>query len=129
MYIVLGSTGHVGSALAEALLSRGATVAVVARNQPKARALQARGARLVIADIRDVDSLRRGYRHGEHLFMLNPPADPSTDTQARERETVANMLRALEGSGLRRWLRNPRSAHGQANCWAISMCCMSWNRV
>jgi hypothetical protein len=36
------------------------------------------------------------------LFMLNPPADPSTDTQAHERQTVANMLRALQGSGIKK---------------------------
>ena len=34
--------------------------------------------------------------------MLNPSADPSTDTQARERETVSSMLRALEGSGIKK---------------------------
>jgi uncharacterized protein YbjT (DUF2867 family) len=102
MYIVLGGTGHVGSAVADALLSRGATVTVVARNLTKARALEARGARVVTADARDVDTLRHAYRHGEHLFMLNPPAEPSTDTQARERETASNMISALEGSRIKK---------------------------
>lgn len=102
MHIVLGGTGHVGAALVEALLSHGETVALVARDRSKARALEARGARVVIADIRDVDALRRAYRQGERLYMLNPPAAPSTDTQARERETVASMLRALEGSGIKK---------------------------
>src|SRR5687767_4749331 len=100
MYVVLGGTGHVGTALTEALLSRDAPVTVGVRNRAKARALGARGARVFIADIRDVDALREAYRHGERLFMLHPPADPSTDTQAQERETVANMLRALPGSGI-----------------------------
>lgn len=102
MYIVLGGTGHAGSALVETLLSRGEQVALVARDRAKARALEARGARVLIADIRDVDALKRAYRQGERLYMLNPNADPSTDTQARERETVASMLRALEGSGIRK---------------------------
>lgn len=62
----------------------------------------ARGARIAIADIRDVGALRHVYRQGERLYMLNPSADPSTDTQARERETVSSMLRALEGSGIKK---------------------------
>ena len=102
MYIVLGGTGHVGSALVENLLSRGEKVTLVARDRTKARRLEARGARVVIADIGDVDALRRVYREGERLYMLNPPADPSTDTQARERETVSSMVRALEGSGIKK---------------------------
>ncbi len=102
MYIVLGGTGHVGSALVEALLSRGQEVTLVARDRAKARAFEARGARVVIADIRDVDALRHAYKRGERLYMLNPPADPAADTQAQERATVASMLRALEGSGIRK---------------------------
>ena len=102
MYVVLGSTGHVGSALARALLTRGETVTVVVRDRAKARALEALGAQVVVADIHDVEALRRAYSHGERLFMLNPPAAPSTDTQARERETVANMLDALRGSGIKK---------------------------
>jgi uncharacterized protein YbjT (DUF2867 family) len=102
MYIVLGGTGHVGSALVETLLSRGQEVALVARDRTKASALEARGARVLIADVRDVDALRQAYRQGERLYMLNPPAAPETDTQACERETVACMLRALEGSGIKK---------------------------
>lgn len=102
MYIVLGGTGRVGSALVATLLSRGEQVALVARDRTKARALEARGARVLIADVRDVDALRRAYQQGERLYMLNPPAAPSTDTQAQERETVACMLRALEGSGIKK---------------------------
>jgi uncharacterized protein YbjT (DUF2867 family) len=102
MYVVLGGTGHVGSAVVEELLSRGATVTVVARDAAKARGLEARGARFVSADARDVDALRHAYGHGERLFMLNPPADPSTDTQAHERATVTSMLRALSGSRIKK---------------------------
>jgi uncharacterized protein YbjT (DUF2867 family) len=102
MYIVLGGTGRVGSALVETLLSRGEQVTLVARDRTKARRLEARGARVVIADIRDVDALRRAYQEGERLYMLNPSADTSTDTQARERETVANMVRALGGSRIKK---------------------------
>jgi uncharacterized protein YbjT (DUF2867 family) len=95
MHVILGGTGHVGSAVTEALLSRGETVTVVAPHRNKARSLEERGAHIEAVDVRDADALRHVYEQGERLFMLNPPAGPSTDTQAQERETVASMLRAL----------------------------------
>ncbi|TGR60102.1 NmrA family transcriptional regulator, partial [bacterium M00.F.Ca.ET.194.01.1.1] len=33
-------------------------------------------------------------------FLLNPPADPATDTDAEEQKTVAAIVTALAGSGL-----------------------------
>ena len=102
MYIVLGGTVHVGVELTNALLARGGTVTVISRNPEKARALEVPGARHCIADARDFNTLRRAYRHGERLYLLNPPADPSQDTQALERETVGNMVSALEGSGIKK---------------------------
>lgn len=102
MNIVLGGTGHVGAALVDASLARGEPVTMVVRNLTKARPFEARGAHLEVADVHDVDALKRAYRSGDHLFMLNPPADPSTDTQAQERKTVANMLHALHGSEIKK---------------------------
>jgi uncharacterized protein YbjT (DUF2867 family) len=71
MHIILGGTGHVGSAAADALLARGQAVTIVSR-----------------------------FRQGNRLFLLNPPAPPSTDTAAEERKSLASIFRALEGSGL-----------------------------
>jgi uncharacterized protein YbjT (DUF2867 family) len=102
MHVVLGATGHVGSALVDALLTHREPVTMVVRNRAKARSFEARGARIEIADVYDVDALRRAYASGERLFMLNPPADPSADTQAQERQTAANMLRALQESGIKK---------------------------
>jgi len=59
-----------------------------------------RGAKVAVADVHDVDSLRNIFRQGKRLFLVNPPADPSTDTDAEERKTVASLVAALEGSGL-----------------------------
>jgi uncharacterized protein YbjT (DUF2867 family) len=102
MHIVLGGTGHIGSAVANALLRRREQVTVVGRNREKMRPLQARGADIAIADVHDSEGLKRVYRCGDRLFLLNPPADPSTDVAQEERKTVASMLRALDGSGIRK---------------------------
>lgn len=99
-YVIMGGTGHVGSATAEALLARGEAVTIVTRDAGRAGAWRAKGAAVAEADVEDPASLRAALRLGRRAFLLNPPADTSTDVDAVERRTVANILAALEGSGL-----------------------------
>ena len=100
MYIVMGGTGHVGSATAEALLRRGEPVAIVTSNASHAAGWQEQGVEIIEADVEDVASLRAAFGRGRRAFLLNPPADITTNTDVVERHTVANILAALDGSGL-----------------------------
>lgn len=100
MFIVLGATGHVGSATAEALLEQGQPVTVVTRDEAKAACFRDLGAEIAQADLHDVETMRSVFRVGKRLFLLNPPAAPSTDTDATEKETARHLLAAIEGSGL-----------------------------
>lgn len=100
MYIVLGGTGHVGSAVAETLLERGEEVTVVTRDSEKADEWKNRGAKVAVVDVLDTDELRKVFAAGKRLFLLNPPAAPSTDTATEEKKTLASILAALEDSGI-----------------------------
>ena len=100
MYVILGGTGKVGSATARALLDDGQDITVVTRNADHGADLKAAGARIAVADIRDVEAVREVFRTGKRAFLLNPPADPATDTDAEERNNVAAIIAALDGSGL-----------------------------
>ncbi|WP_447577634.1 NmrA family NAD(P)-binding protein [Achromobacter kerstersii] len=100
MYIIMGGTGHVGAATAATLLDRGEQVVIITRDARRASAWRDKGAVLAEADVEDVDSLRAAFRLGRRAFLLNPPADTTTDTDVVERRTVANILAALDGSGL-----------------------------
>ena len=102
MHIVLGATGHVGSAVAQTLLDAGEQVAVLTRDKNKADEWQIKGAQVAITDVSDVESLRRIFASGERLFLLNPPANPSTDTATEERRTRDAILAALAESGLKK---------------------------
>jgi uncharacterized protein YbjT (DUF2867 family) len=100
MYIVLGGTGRLGSALATTLLERGHAVTLVTRDATKAAGWAKRGAKLAQVDVHDSVGLRRVLQGGKRAYLVNPSAAPSTDTDAEERSTVAAILAALDGSGL-----------------------------
>lgn len=102
MHIIIGGTGHVGSAAARALLRRGEPVTVVTRNAGHAADLREAGAQVAVADVRDVAALRAILRMGTTALLLNPPAAPFTDTDAVERANAAAIVDALTGSGLRK---------------------------
>ena len=102
MHIIIGGTGHVGSATARALLRRGEPVTVVTRNAGHAAGLRDAGAKVAVADVRDVPALRAILRTGTTALLLNPPAAPFTDTDAVERANAAAIVDAVTGSGLRK---------------------------
>jgi uncharacterized protein YbjT (DUF2867 family) len=102
MHIVLGATGHIGTALCEALIAQGESVTAITHNASRKVELQRKGLQVAVVDVLDTDALRGAFRQGERLFLLNPPAAPSTDTDAEERRSLASILAALEGSGLRK---------------------------
>lgn len=100
MHIILGATGHIGSALSRLLLERGEPVTVVTRSEDKRAEWEKRGARVAVLDVADVGALQRVLAQGKRAFLLNPPAPPSTDTVAEERKTVQAILAALQGAEL-----------------------------
>lgn len=100
MHIILGGTGNVGSAVAQALRIRHEPIVVVTHDSSKAMALRQDGVDVAIADVHDVDALRDVFRRGRRLFLLNPPAAPSSDTVVEERRSLAAILSAIDGAGL-----------------------------
>lgn len=98
MHIITGGTGRVGSALAEALLKKGEKVTVVSRSSKSAKDWMSKGAQIAVADIYDTVTLHEIFKKGKSIFILNPPADPMTDTPLQERKTAASLVEALKNS-------------------------------
>jgi uncharacterized protein YbjT (DUF2867 family) len=100
MHIILGATGHVGSAAADTLLDRGEPVTIVTHDPAKDAPWRARGAEVAVVDVHDSAALNAVFRAGTTAFLLNPPADVSIDTDVEEHATAASIAAALAGSGL-----------------------------
>jgi len=104
MFIVLGATGHVGSVLAHALLDRDLPVTAVFHDHRTTADWERHGAKVDVVDVRDSDALRAVFRTGTRAFLLNPPADVTSDTDKEEQITAASIISALDGSGLEKVL-------------------------
>jgi uncharacterized protein YbjT (DUF2867 family) len=122
MYIVLGATGHVGSAVANALLDRKQAVTVVTRNAASGTTWAQRGAKVAVVDVHEVEKLRALFREGKRAFLLNPPANPAGDTDAEERETVRCLLAAVKDSGLEKIVaQSTYGAHPGERCGDLTV--------
>ena len=102
MHIITGGTGQVGSALAKALLQEGQPVTIISRSSKDAGKWQAQGAQWAVADIYDTTALHDIFKTGQSVFLLNPPADPMTDTSVQERKTAASLVEALRGTDVKK---------------------------
>lgn len=79
MHVVMGATGNFGSAVANALLRRSEAVTICARHPEAAQDWRATGASVAMADAEDFRSLKAAFQ-----CDLNPPVDPSGDSDATE---------------------------------------------
>ena len=73
MFIILGITGNVGGATAQALLAAGKKVRGVVRDKSKGGHLAKLGVELVMGDISDTKSLVKAMEGCEGVFVMNPP--------------------------------------------------------
>jgi NAD(P)H dehydrogenase (quinone) len=73
MYAIMGITGRVGGALANALLASGSRVRGIVRDAGKAAAWIARGAELAVADYDDAAALSAAFRGADGVFVMIPP--------------------------------------------------------
>lgn len=100
MYLILGGTGHVGSAVAANLLEQNEDVTIITRDSKKTDEWKKRGAKVAVVDVLNTDELHKVFKTGKRLFLLNPPANPATDTIAEEQRTLTSILDALDNSGI-----------------------------
>jgi uncharacterized protein YbjT (DUF2867 family) len=102
--VVLGGTGHIGSATAEALLRAGRRVRIVTRSPAKAKVWAARGAEPAIADVQDKAAMADVLSASSptRVFALNPPGSITGDPDTDENRTAEAIAEALGAAAVER---------------------------
>jgi nucleoside-diphosphate-sugar epimerase len=97
---VTGATGWIGSATVDELLDAGHDVTGLARSADSALSLEKKGARVLLGNLDDLDSLRRGASEADavvHLANKHDWANPAESDRA-ERAAVGAIAEALVGT-------------------------------
>ncbi len=71
--LVTGATGNVGSLLVPNLISLGADVRALVRDESKAQGLKDAGVEIVVGDLDKPDTLDAAFRGVDKVFLITPP--------------------------------------------------------
>jgi uncharacterized protein YbjT (DUF2867 family) len=72
MIFMTGVTGKIGGETAKQLVEKGASLRALVRDEAKAADLKAAGVELIVGDIGDADTVRRGMEGADKAFLLLP---------------------------------------------------------
>jgi nucleoside-diphosphate-sugar epimerase len=98
---VTGASGWIGSAVVDELLAAGHEVTGLARSDPSAASVAAKGARVRRGDLDDLDSIRAGAKDAEaviHLANKHDFSNPAV-SNAAERAAAQTICDTLAGTG------------------------------
>lgn len=100
MYVVLGASGNIGSGVVSALKASGDAIVALVHSAEKARRIEGGSVEALVVDVLQTAALHDALKRGSRAFLLNPPADPRTDTNVEELKTARSIAAAVKGAGL-----------------------------
>jgi uncharacterized protein YbjT (DUF2867 family) len=98
MFVVTGITGNVGGAVANSLLAAGRKVRAIVRDEQKGDPWKRQGCEVVVADIRDAESLKKAFSGAEGVFVMAPPVFDPKPGFPEARSVAAAVRPALEAA-------------------------------
>lgn len=100
MFVVLGATGHTGSAVVETLLAHKQPVRVIVRAADKGTAWKAKGADVAVASLEDVSAMTRALTGANGVYLLVPPNYGATAWLSEQRQRMDQAAQAVKASGI-----------------------------
>lgn len=102
MYVILGASGQVGSAITDHLLAKKLAVKAVIHNPEKASEIKEKGAEVAVADARDLNSLIDAFQGGDTLFVLTPETGKNEDVLGETKTILENYHKAIQQSSIKK---------------------------
>jgi uncharacterized protein YbjT (DUF2867 family) len=100
MFVVLGVTGHTGSAVAETLLARKEPVRVIVRSADKGAAWASRGAEVAVATYHDIRAMTKALVGAKGVYLLVPPNYAAVSWFAEQQQCMDHAADAVQASGI-----------------------------
>jgi Predicted nucleoside-diphosphate-sugar epimerases len=91
MYVIVGSTGHIGSVVARKLLEHGKKVRVIARDASRMQTLTELGAEAMAGSLFDTDFLYHAFQGSTAVFTIIP-GDIRADDMMRHMDTIGGSI-------------------------------------
>lgn len=101
MYVILGATGHTGSAIAETLLVKGEKVRAIGRRKERLAKLIGLGVEPFVGNTGDAEFLTRALDGARAVYFMVPPEPSSTDYRGHQRQMIEAAAAALEATRVR----------------------------
>ena len=101
MFVVVGATGHTGSAVVETLLNKKQPVRIVVRSRDKGAALEAKGVEVASASLDDVAALTNAFEGATGVYLLVPPDYGASAWLASQRARMDRAAEAVKQSGVK----------------------------
>jgi len=102
MYVILGASGQVGSAIVDHLLAKKLAVKAVVHNPEKVSEIKAKGAEVAVSDAMDLNSLIEAFKGGDTLFALTPETFKNEDVLGETKTILENYNQAISQSSIKK---------------------------
>jgi uncharacterized protein YbjT (DUF2867 family) len=98
MFVIAGATGHVGSVVANELLSKNQKVRVIVRSAEKRQRFSAKGAEVAVGTIDDQAFLANAFKGASGAFLLVPPDLSHPNIFEWQRQAADRMAAAVKAN-------------------------------
>jgi uncharacterized protein YbjT (DUF2867 family) len=100
MYVIIGATGHTGTAVAHKLLAQGKKVRAVARNADHLASLVSKGAEPFAGNITDKNTVTKALAGAKAVYLMFPPDVSAPDFYAYQDQLTDVFASAIEKNGV-----------------------------
>jgi uncharacterized protein YbjT (DUF2867 family) len=101
MYVITGSTGNTGHAVAFHLLAEGKRVREIGRSAERLQRLVQMGGEPFVADLTDTEALTRAFQGAEGVYVMIPPELTAPNMLEYQHTITESIAAALERSGVK----------------------------
>jgi uncharacterized protein YbjT (DUF2867 family) len=100
MYVIIGATGHTGTAVAHKLLAQGKKVRAVARNADQLASLVSKGAEPFAGNVNDKNTVSKAFAGAKAVYLMFPPDVSAPDFYAYQDQLTDTFAAAIEKHGV-----------------------------